>query len=143
VSRILVVDETSTLRETFAFVLRRAGYDVACAAGIDQALSELERRPPDLILTDLVMAPSDGVELLRRVRGVTAWAKIPVLLLTAAVEDRELQAAKALRVQGHMLKSHFSIRELLERVQHLLRAAELHATAGDTSLRAHGGDNSR
>src|SRR5207237_10476978 len=63
--RVLIVDDQRNMRTTTAFVLRQAGYDVAEAESGEAALARLLAEPFEVVLTDLKMAPMDGIALLR------------------------------------------------------------------------------
>jgi two-component system NtrC family response regulator len=80
-NRILVVDDDESLRRVTQFQLTQSGYDVTTAENAEQALTELERHPQDLIITDMKMPGTSGLDLLRRVRS--DYPEIPVLMVTA------------------------------------------------------------
>ena len=63
--RVLIVDDQRNMRTTTAFVLQQAGYDVAEAESGEAALSRLLAEPFEVVLTDLKMAPLDGLAVLR------------------------------------------------------------------------------
>jgi two-component system, NtrC family, response regulator PilR len=68
--RILVVDDERSMRELLAIVLGREGYDVVVAESGQQALDELERRPVDLLISDIHMPDMTGLEVLRTAKGL-------------------------------------------------------------------------
>ena len=78
---ILVAEDDASLRDALADTLAFAGFRVTAVADGQAALRALEREPPALLLSDVQMAPLDGHELLRRVRG--RWPSLPVVLITA------------------------------------------------------------
>ncbi|MEW6113058.1 MAG: response regulator [Thermodesulfobacteriota bacterium] len=79
--RILVVDDEIHICELYRSELEDEGYAVACANSGAQALDEIERDPPDLIVLDIQMPGMDGVEILERLVGRDKG--IPVILNTA------------------------------------------------------------
>ncbi|WP_165251536.1 response regulator [Paludisphaera soli] len=92
--RLLVVDDSEFERRRIAVLLGGfEGLDVGFAPGAAEALEELERDPPDLLLSDLVMPEMDGLELARRVHE--ARPGLPVILMTAFGGEQE--AVRALR----------------------------------------------
>ncbi|OJW24459.1 MAG: hypothetical protein BGO49_07585 [Planctomycetales bacterium 71-10] len=93
--RLLIVDDSAFERRCIAGLLADLdGLRVEFAAGGLAALEAIERDPPDLILTDLVMPDVDGLELVRRVRE--ARPGLPILLMTAfGGEDEAVQALRA------------------------------------------------
>jgi two-component system response regulator MprA len=86
--RILVVDDDRAMREGLERVLRRDGYEVVLASGGESARSALAGCPPDVVVLDLLLPDSEGVEICRALRR--AGDRTPVLMLTArdAVADR-------------------------------------------------------
>ena len=78
---ILVVDDDASLRRVMKMQLEEAGYDVALAAGGEDALLVFAERNPKLVITDLKMPGCDGMELLRRIR--VARAETTVIIITA------------------------------------------------------------
>jgi len=90
--RVLVVDDDADARELLALVLANCGAEVVTAAGADEALAELERVRPHVIISDVGMPGVDGYELLRRVRarGHARGGNVPAIALTAFArsEDR-------------------------------------------------------
>jgi len=80
---VMVVEDHASTRELLVGQLGRAGWQTMAAANGRLALEQLQQRVPDLLLLDLVMPEMDGFELIRRLRAVPRWAKIPVVVLTA------------------------------------------------------------
>ena len=117
---VLVVDDDPGIRQLLISALTFAGFNVAVAGGLTEALAEVARRPPDVIVLDVMLPGADGFEILRllRDRGIM----VPVLFLTArdAVEDR----VRGLRLGGddYVIKP-FSVVEVGARLQALLRRA--------------------
>lgn len=94
--RILVVDDQADAREFFSFVLRTAGAEVTEAADGAAALRAALERPPDLVMTDLVMPLMDGVELSHCLSEHEATRNIPVVVVTGqAIGDVALRARSA------------------------------------------------
>src|SRR5690606_22285521 len=86
-----------------------------------EALAVVASRRPDLILLDVAMPELDGLGFLKVLRSNIQYQDIPVILLTAVAErDYVLQAAQ-LGARDYLLKSHFSLAELLDRVARRLQ----------------------
>jgi CheY-like chemotaxis protein/anti-sigma regulatory factor (Ser/Thr protein kinase) len=92
-ARVLVVEDSPTQASELRFMLEDAGFDVEIAGDGIAALSSLEERLPDLIVTDLQMPRMDGLALVQAVRG--RHPSVPVVLITA--HGSEEIAARALR----------------------------------------------
>jgi phosphoserine phosphatase RsbU/P len=82
-ARILVVDDEADISTILTVTLRRAGYEVASAADGIEAIEAIHRQAPDLILLDVMMPRSDGLETLKRIRQHPPTAQVPVIMLTA------------------------------------------------------------
>ena len=122
-SHVLVVDDMPAIREPIAASLRGAGYETACAANGAEALVAVGRQKPGLILLDVSMPVMDGVSFLAALRAQPGMAGIPVILLTADSDKARVLEAAKLGVKHYLLKSQFSLPELLKRVKEQVAAA--------------------
>lgn len=115
--RILAVDDDLHMLQFVAGELRQHGYEVMSAENGHQALSQLEQRPADLAIVDVMMPGIDGFELTRTIRKEYG---IPVILLTARhhIEDKE---RGFLAGSDDYLVKPFDSKELLFRVKAILR----------------------
>jgi len=114
---VLVVEDTEEIRELVCTVLRRAGMDVRAVATGAEALAEVRRAAPDVVVLDLGLPDADGTEVCRQIR---AESECYVLMLTARAEEVDLHIGLAVGADGYMAKP-FSPRELVARVQAMLR----------------------
>src|SRR3954452_7145375 len=85
--RVLIVDDQRNMRTTTALVLRQAGYDVAEAESGESALSRLLSEPFDVLLTDLKMAPLDGLAVLRGALDISPTTQVIVMTGYGTVES--------------------------------------------------------
>ncbi|SFL71177.1 response regulator transcription factor [Geodermatophilus ruber] len=114
---VLVVEDTEEIRELVCTVLRKAGMDVRAVASGTEALAEVRRQVPDVVVLDLGLPDADGTEVCRQIR---AESECYVLMLTARAEEVDLLIGLAVGADGYMAKP-FSPRELVARVQAMLR----------------------
>ena len=112
---ILVADDDDDVRELVAFRLDRAGYQVVTAADGEQALAIAFSRSPDLCLIDVMMPKLDGYEVTERLRANDSLAEVPVILLTASVDEAAVDRGFAAGADEYMTKP-FAPRELVRRV---------------------------
>lgn len=137
-SRVLLADDNRDMREYVQRLLGRR-FEVTAVADGEAALAEALARPPDLVLTDVMMPRMDGFELLRRLRLDPATATIPVIMLSArAGEEAESDGLEA-GADDYLVKP-FTARELVARVgshiaMHRMRE-ELTAREHDLRTRA-------
>jgi DNA-binding response OmpR family regulator len=114
---VLVVDDEPTLREVVVRYLERAGYRALEAGDGDEAEELLRNQPPDLVILDLMLPGTDGLELCRRIRADSA---LPVIMLTARGEEADRIVGLELGADDYVTKP-FSPRELVARVRTVLR----------------------
>lgn len=93
--RVLLVEDTDELRETFALLLELLGCEVRAAPCGWDALDAAADFTPELVLTDFNMPMMDGVELIRRLKSVPGFDRVPMVMVTASDTDCIEQAARA------------------------------------------------
>lgn len=121
-ARILLVEDESAIREMVAFNLADAGFQITEAGDVEQARLHLAEALPDLILLDWMLPEVSGADFLRSLRRHESWREIPVIMLTARGEERDIVKAFEAGADDYVVKP-FSARELLARVRAVLRRA--------------------
>jgi DNA-binding response OmpR family regulator len=125
-ARIVVVEDEPAIRRGVADALRATGYDVAEAGDGDRGLTEALRPNVELVLLDLLLPRRDGLEVLRELRLLRS--ALPVIILTArGTEDDRVRGLK-MGADDYVVKP-FSARELLARVEALLRRSQTRPAA--------------
>jgi sigma-B regulation protein RsbU (phosphoserine phosphatase) len=119
-ARILVVDDEIDISTILTVALRRAGYEVASAADGIEAVEAILRQAPDLILLDVMMPRSDGLETLRRIRQHPPTAQVPVIMLTARSGLADKMAGFERGADDYVAKP-FEPAEVVARVSALLK----------------------
>ena len=117
--RIIVVDDDKEVREIVTFVLGLRGYEVMSAAGGQQLQKHLTSLVPDLIILDIMMPGEDGFQICRGLRSGEGTRSIPIVIITAHVEEIYEKISEDLGVAHHMIKP-FHPLELAETVDALL-----------------------
>ena len=121
-AKILAVDDEPEMLETLEEILASAGYEVKTTTESPQAIGIIEREPPDLIITDLMMPELNGITFLAQVKAY--YPHIPVILLTGyASVDSAVEAMKK-GASDYLSKPFFS-EELLMRVEKCLTWSEV------------------
>jgi CheY-like chemotaxis protein len=82
-TRVLVVDDSPTIRKVVSSILDEEGYEIVTAEDGEDALAVLRRAPVDLVLTDFVMPKMNGYQLCRELRADPALRDVPVVLMSA------------------------------------------------------------
>jgi signal transduction histidine kinase/DNA-binding response OmpR family regulator len=122
-ARIVVVDDNADMREYLHRLLASA-WTVEIAVNGREALDQVARLPPDLIVTDVMMPEIGGIELIRRIRCDPATRGIPVIMLSARAGEESRLEGLAAGADDYVTKP-FSARELVARVRTQLEVSRL------------------
>ncbi len=101
---ILAVDDSGSLRSMVSFSLKAAGYQVVEAVDGQDGLDKAMNRVVDLVLTDQNMPRMDGLTLIKSLRGMDTYSKVPILMLTTESSDEMKARGKAVGATGWMVK---------------------------------------
>ncbi len=125
---ILIVEDDAHIRLGLTESLRAEGYEVTdCCAG-SEAMNLVRQRKPDLIVLDIMLPGKSGYDLCREIRA--SKNRVPILMLSAKGQEIDKVVGLELGADDYVTKP-FSLRELIARVQALLRRAEHTATPAD------------
>ena len=113
---VLVADDDPDILSLVSLRLERAGYDVVTAGDGEQALAAALERAPDLALLDVMMPKLDGYEVTQRLRASDSTRHVPVILLTARVQEADIERGVEAGADDYVKKP-FSTTELRDRVQ--------------------------
>ncbi|PTX62443.1 two-component system response regulator VicR [Melghirimyces profundicolus] len=135
--KILVVEDEKPIADILQFNLSKEGFEVECVYDGDEALKRVNETPPDLILLDLMLPGTDGIEVCRRVRQNH---QMPIIMVTA--KDSEVDKVLGLEIGADdYVTKPFSNRELLARIKANLRRSRDNGTpAQDPSNQIKVGD---
>jgi chemotaxis protein histidine kinase CheA len=118
--RILVVEDSSGIRELERTILEWAGYEVVtCADGLDGA-ARLSGPPVDLVISDVEMPGMDGLALTRAIRRTRGWEDVPVVMMTSRGADDDRRAGFDAGATAYLLKNCFDQHELVSTVRRLV-----------------------
>jgi DNA-binding response OmpR family regulator len=118
--RILVVDDDKEVVRLMWAYLERAGYEVLAAFDGETAIHTLRREKPDLVLLDLMLPDRDGYDITRLVRADPTLAHIPIIMLTARVEDTDKIIGLEIGADDYVIKP-YNPRVVVARVRARLR----------------------
>lgn len=121
--RILIVEDEQAIREMVGFALKKTDFHFEEVADAEQALVAVASNPPDLILLDWMLPGMSGVDLARRLRKEEVTAKIPIIMLTARVEENDRVYGLEAGADDYITKP-FSPRELIARINAVLRRSQ-------------------
>ena len=117
---IAIVDDEANIRDTVAFALKREGWEVTTYADGSDAWRAFRGAMPDLVILDILMPRTDGLELCRRIRG--ASETVPIIFLTSRDDEVDRVLGLELGADDYLCKP-FSMRELVARARVLFRRA--------------------
>jgi len=121
--RILLAEDDKFLRRAAEAKLRQRGFDVLTAVDGEEAVALAIKRPPDLMLLDLLMPKCDGLQVLHALRANEATRQIPVVILSNSSKELEMQRASSLGAVAYWVKANLSLQELCDRVDQLFAEA--------------------
>ena len=102
--KILIVDDSPSIRQVVGITLRGAGYEVIEAVDGKDALSKLDGQKIDLILSDVNMPNMDGLSLAKAVRENPNYKFTPILMLTTETDEAKKEQGKAAGVKAWLVK---------------------------------------
>ncbi len=118
--RILVVDDDKQIVRLVRSYLEQAGYHVLTASDGETALHAIRHDDPDLVVLDLMLPDLDGWEITRIIRSDPGLAGLPIVMLTARVEDTDKIVGLEIGADDYIAKP-FNPREVVARVRAVLR----------------------
>lgn len=117
--KILAVDDSGSLRKMVALTLQVSGYDVVEAVDGQDALDKAKKSTFNLVLTDQNMPRMDGLSLIRRLRGLSQYQKVPIIMLTTESSAEMKAKGRTAGANGWMVKP-FDPQRLLEVVKKVI-----------------------
>jgi DNA-binding response OmpR family regulator len=136
---VLVVDDEVKILEILKSYLERSGYQALTAQSGREGLAALERNQVSLLLLDLMLPDIPGEEICRRIREESDHPGLPIIMMTARIEERDIIRGLNMGADDYVTKP-FSPRELMARVAAALRRASASGTAGSAGSGSGGRD---
>lgn len=116
---ILAVDDSPSIRQMVAFTLKGAGYEVLEANDGQDGLEKAKTKTVNLVLTDQNMPRMDGLTLIKSLREMPSYGKVPILVLTTESSDEMKQKGRAAGATGWLVKP-FDPKRLVDVVKKVL-----------------------
>jgi class 3 adenylate cyclase len=132
--RILIVDDQPMNVDILRTRLAVHGYDILTATDGESALELAQAEPPDLILLDVMMPKMDGIEVCRRLKGDTSLPFMPIIMVTAKSDSKDVVAGLDAGADEYLTKP-VDQAALVARVKSMLRIKELHDTVQEQATR--------
>jgi DNA-binding response OmpR family regulator len=119
----LICDDEELILDLLEHHLSNQGFQIVRASDGQEALDQLEKRIPDVVVLDVMMPCVQGDEVLRRIRETPRWRHIPVLMLTMRTEETDVVSAFEVGASDYLGKP-FTSAELVARVNRLVAPFE-------------------
>ncbi len=133
-ARILIVDDSPTNVDILAKRLSAHGYEILTAGDGEEGLAVAREQQPDLILLDIMMPKMDGIEVCQHVKGDASLPFIPIILVTARSDSKDVVAGLEAGAEEYLIKP-VDQRALVARVKSMLRIKELHDKSQEQAAR--------
>lgn len=117
---ILVIDDNPTNFEVIEILLSSENYLLHFASSGQRALARLDMFRPDLILLDLMMPDLNGIEVCCRIRASPQWQMVPILMVSALDDRRDIEQCRSAGANGYIVKP-VSRKELVTKIANLLK----------------------
>lgn len=117
----VIVEDDPQITHILKFILEREGFEVHAAPDGRTAKRLIDSLPPpDIVILDVMLPHADGFELLGHLRAAAGWQAVPVVMLTARSQERDIVRALEAGANDYMVKP-FKPEELRARVRRLLK----------------------
>ena len=113
---VLVVDDAAIIRQVCAIALKREGYEIVEGENGKDALSKLDDKKIDLVITDINMPEMDGIELIRQLRARKEFKFVPIVVLSTVSQEHRVEEGKQAGASGWILKP-FDANKLMHTVR--------------------------
>lgn len=119
-ARILIVDDDMTLRELYEERMKQEGYVILSASDGEEALEKAVKEKPDLILLDIMMPKINGIDVMKMLREKEETDKIPIIILTALVQEIGKVKEMMKPGDGYLVKSEIMPKDVVAKVEESL-----------------------
>lgn len=117
---VLIAEDDKNYSKIFAAKFSQEGYDTMIVGDGAQALKEIAKRVPDIILLDIMMPIKNGFETLKEIKADKKFKKVKVIVISSLGQEADMEKAKALGAADYFIKADSSLAELMERIRKYL-----------------------
>jgi len=118
---VLIIEDDDFLQGLEAKKLTKEGYDVLTASNSADAFKQIDTNPKiDIILLDLLLPDVDGFTILKMIRENAKVSLSPVIVFSNLAEEKDIAAANKLGISDFMIKSNFTLDELVTKIKSLI-----------------------
>lgn len=117
--KVLIIEDDSFLQGLEATKIIKSGYEVTSAQNGEEAMKKIMEPGINIILLDLLLPDFDGFQILKKIKETEATKNIPVIVFSNLSETKDVEKAISLGATKFMIKSNFSLEELIEQIKKL------------------------
>lgn len=117
--KVLLIEDEQNIIEAVSFILSRDGWDVKTHSNGHDAIDAVRTRAPDLVILDVMLPGKSGFDILREIRADQGLSDVPVLMLSARGQAKDVEMAEHAGANQYMTKP-FSNAEVLDAVRNLV-----------------------
>jgi len=118
--KILIIEDDKFLRELLTQKLLKKNFRVLEALDGEEGIKNIKKEKPDLVLLNLILPGIDGFEVLSKMREDPVLSTIPVIILSNLGQKEEVEKGFKLGAVDYLIKAHFSLGEIIEKVKNTL-----------------------
>lgn len=122
--KLLIVDDDMTLRELYEERMKAEGYIIVSASDGEEAIEKATKEKPDLILLDIMMPKINGIDVMKMLRGKEETAHIPIIILTALVQEVDKIKDMMKPFDSYLVKSEIMPKDVVETIKTCLSKAD-------------------
>ena len=115
--KILLAEDDQFISRAYKDGLERVGFEIIIALEGFTAVEKVKTDKPDIVLLDLMMPEKNGFEVLEEIRAGKDSKNIPVIILSNLGQDSDVEKGKELGATDYLIKSNFSMKEVIEKVK--------------------------
>ncbi len=120
--KVLIVEDDSFLQGLEVEKLKKVGYEVSTASTGEIAMQKIQDETGiNVILLDLVLPDFDGFDILRKVKTINTLKNVPVIVFSNLSEEKTIDKSKELGASDFMVKSNFTLDELVTRIKEIVK----------------------
>ncbi|PJA00378.1 response regulator [bacterium (Candidatus Gribaldobacteria) CG_4_10_14_0_2_um_filter_33_15] len=119
--KILIIEDDQRINKVYTAKLSIEGIEVSTALDGEEGLRRIYDEKPDLILLDLMLPKKSGFEILKEIKKDEKIKDIPVLILSNLAQEKEIEEGLALGAQDYLVKTNYSIQQVMERIKKALK----------------------
>lgn len=120
-SKILVIEDDTFLQTLEVSKLKKYNHEILSATSGEDAMKKILSPGIDLVLLDIILPNFDGFEILKKIRELDTTKNIPVIVFSNLSEESDVKKAKDLGANDFMVKSNFTLDELMDRIKMVLK----------------------